>query len=109
MRDVPEEISTPEVSAKLARGERFTLLDCRESEELEIASIDGAAHIPMHEIPNRLDELSQKDEIIVFCHHGRRSFNVAGWLVSQGYSKAKSMRGGIEAWSAHVDPRVPRY
>lgn len=109
MRDTPEEISAPEVNAKRTRKERFTLLDCREPEELELASIAGATHIPMHDAPERLSELNPEDEIVVFCHHGRRSFNLASWLLSQGFRKTKSMRGGIDAWSILVDPSVPRY
>jgi rhodanese-related sulfurtransferase len=35
--------------------------------------------------------------------------NVAVWLRNQGFEQAQSVRGGISAWSAEVDPSVPRY
>ncbi|MBI3089971.1 MAG: sulfurtransferase [Candidatus Tectomicrobia bacterium] len=92
-----------------ASSERFTLLDVREPEELAISSLRGAKHIPMNSIPERLDELDPRHEIVVFCHHGMRSQMVADFLEQNGFSNVKNMAGGIDAWSQHVDPRVPRY
>jgi len=66
----------------------------------------------MRDIPASLQQLEAKaDEatLIVFCHHGVRSLNVAHWLREQGVAACQSMSGGIDAWSALVDPAVPRY
>jgi len=38
-----------------------------------------------------------------------RSMNVTAWLRQQGFEKAQSMRGGIDAWSRRVDGKVPIY
>jgi len=46
---------------------------------------------------------------VVVCHHGIRSMNVTVWLRNQGFEQAQSLRGGIDAWSAEVDPGVGRY
>ena len=35
--------------------------------------------------------------------------NVAVWLRNQGFEQAQSLRGGIDAWAAQVDPTVGRY
>ena len=104
------EITVEEVKAKLDRTETFTLLDVREPWEFETASIDGAKRMPMGDVPSRAhQELEPDDEIVVVCHHGVRSMNVTVWLRQQGFEKAQSMRGGIDAWSQRVDGRVPRY
>ena len=51
-----------------------------------------------------------KDALIVFhCHHGGRSMAAAQEALQQGYSQVYNVAGGIDAWSAHVDPSVPRY
>lgn len=84
-------------------------LDVREPEELAIASIPGATHLPMAQVPQRLEELDRSSEIVVFCHHGMRSLRVAGFLEQQGYARVKNLAGGIAAWSASVDPRIPQY
>ncbi|MGE0482086.1 MAG: rhodanese-like domain-containing protein [Phycisphaerae bacterium] len=85
------------------------LLDCREAHELALARVPGALHIPMAEIPNRLDDLPRDRDIIVHCHRGSRSLRVAAFLRSRGFERVVSLAGGIDAWSRDVDPGVPRY
>lgn len=104
------EIASEEVKAMLDRKESFTLLDVREPWEFETARIDGAKLMPMGDVPSRAhQELDPDDPIIVVCHHGVRSMNVTVWLRQQGFEKAQSMRGGIDAWSRRVDGKVPVY
>ena len=104
-----EGASANAANAGASAGRGCLLLDVREPEELTICRIAGAAHIPMNDIPRRLNELDRERETIVFCHHGRRSLSVTDFLRKQGFSNVKSMAGGIDAWSLTVDPRVPRY
>lgn len=104
------EISPEEVKRKLDQGEGFTLLDVREPWEFETAHMEGAKLLPMGDIPSRAhQELDPEDHIVVVCHHGVRSMNVTAWLRQQGFEKAQSMRGGIDAWSRVVDKNVPTY
>jgi adenylyltransferase/sulfurtransferase len=56
-----------------------------------------------------LPQLQAAGEIVFFCHHGMRSLDAAAWLRSQGVDGARSMSGGIDRWSAEIDPNVPRY
>jgi rhodanese-related sulfurtransferase len=88
----------------------FVLLDVREPWEYEAARIEGSTLMPMGEIPGRaFRELDPDSHIVTVCHHGVRSLNVAVWLRNQGFENVQSLRGGIDAWSAEVDPAVPRY
>lgn len=104
------EISAAEVKAKLDRGDDFLLLDVREPSEFETARIEGAKLMPMGDVPARAhQELDPEGSIVVICHHGVRSMNVTAWLRQQGFEKAQSMRGGIDAWARSVDPKVPMY
>lgn len=104
------EITPEEVKAKLDQGDEFTLLDVRESWEFEAAHMAGAKLVPMGEVPSRAHrELDPEAYIVVVCHHGVRSMNVTAWLRQQGFEKAQSMRGGIDAWSRQVDGTVPTY
>lgn len=89
--------------------EEIVFLDCRQPEELAIASIAGALHIPMGEIPERLGEIDRKKQIVVFCHHGMRSMRVAAFLEQQGFPNVANLIGGIDAWSDRVDAKVPKY
>ena len=104
------EITPEEVKDKLDAGDSFTLLDVREPWEFETARIDGAILIPMGDVPSRAhQELDPEGQVVVVCHHGVRSMNVTVWLRQQGFEKAQSMRGGIDAWSKRVDGKVPMY
>lgn len=104
------EIMPEEVKAKLDQGEEFMLLDVREPWEFETASLGGAKLIPMGDVPTRANqELDPDAHIVVICHHGVRSMSVTAWLRQQGFEKAQSMRGGIDAWSRRIDGNVPVY
>jgi rhodanese-related sulfurtransferase len=104
------EITPEEVKSKLDQGEGFTLLDVREPWEFETAHMEAAKLVPMGDIPARAhQELDPEDHIVVVCHHGVRSMNVTAWLRQQGFEKAQSMRGGIDAWSRIIDANVPVY
>jgi rhodanese-related sulfurtransferase len=104
------EITVEELKVKLDAGEEFTLLDVREPWEFATAKISGAKLMPMGEVPSRAhQELDPDEHIVVVCHHGVRSMNVTVWLRQQGFEKAQSMRGGIDAWSRRVDQKVPVY
>lgn len=85
------------------------LLDVREPWELGVCRIDGAQHIPMRTIPARLMELDRDAEVVVICHHGARSYQVAMFLEHQGFSKLFNLYGGVAAWAREVDPSMPTY
>lgn len=103
------ELSVHEVAALRTAGERFTLLDVREPFEVQQARIEGSLVIPMREIPSRMQELPRNERIVVMCHHGGRSKNVAQSLLAAGFSDVANLLGGIDEWSREVDPQVPRY
>lgn len=90
-------------------GREFILLDVREPHELDAANLPGALHVPLRDIPNRLNELDPGAEIAVLCHHGGRSEVVADFLRSRGFTGARNVDGGIDAYARRVDPSVPTY
>ena len=105
------EIDCKTVKSKLDAGGDFVFIDCREQDEYDTVKIEGATLLPMSQIQDRVGELAQhKDsEIIIHCHHGGRSLQVAMWLKQQGFQNALSMAGGIDVWAQEIDPSLPRY
>ena len=86
------------------------LLDVREPWEFETASLPDSLLMPMGDVTSRAHaELDPDAHIVVLCHHGQRSLSVAMWLRGQGFDRAQSLAGGIEAWSREIDPSIPRY
>lgn len=111
MPGVPE-LSPSEFAARwpdYARGDDVVLLDVREHDELQVAAVNGALHIPMREVPGRLAELAAGKPLVVMCHSGGRSRRVAEFLLGNGFTDVFNLRGGIDAWSTQLDSRVPRY
>ena len=104
------EISVSQLKQQLASPNPPLLLDVREQWEFDTAHIAGAKLMPMGDIPGRAhQELDDEQQIVVLCHHGARSLNVTMWLRQQGFEKAQSVAGGIDAWSRVIDPTVPTY
>jgi rhodanese-related sulfurtransferase len=103
------EITPQQLRQRLDRGDRLLLIDVREPHEHQICRIEGAQLIPMRTIPASLQSLDSGDDVICYCHHGMRSTDVAVWLRGQGIENAQSLAGGIDRWSAEIDPAVPRY
>lgn len=92
------------------------LIDCRESNELEIASLPRFLHLPMGEYGRWADDfengampLEKDKETIVMCHHGIRSSNFCSFLSQQGYTNVRNFTGGINAYAKEIDPSIPLY
>jgi adenylyltransferase/sulfurtransferase len=102
-------ISVRELKAKIDNREAFTLIDVREPFEYEIAKIEAARLIPLGELESRLSELPRSGPLILQCHSGGRSEHAVRLLQEAGFQNALNLEGGIDAWSAEIDPDVPRY
>jgi rhodanese-related sulfurtransferase len=102
------EIQPAQLKSLLDAGE-VTLLDVRGPDEVAIAALPGAVHIPMAEIQSRLAELDPAASIVVLCHHGVRSEMAGRFLERNGFTAVAHLAGGIDAWSQQVDAAVPRY
>ena len=85
------------------------IIDVREPWEHEICRIAEAQLLPMQEIPARLGELPRDRDLVVLCHHGMRSFQVAEFLHSEGLTRVCNLSGGIAAWAEQVDPTMEHY
>lgn len=104
------EISAVETAERLGE-DGFVLVDIREADELSLARVRGAVHIPMGDLATRIHEVDPGEEgaIALICHTGRRSLHATVALRRMGIEGVRSVAGGIEWWSQRVDPSVPRY
>ena len=103
--------SVEELRELRTRNADFLLVDVRTAEELAIASLEGACHLPLDELPMRLTEIDAwKDRtVICMCHHGMRSAHAQQILQRSGFTQVRNLIGGIHAWSTRIDPGVPVY
>jgi rhodanese-related sulfurtransferase len=109
---VPLEIPIREAKQKLDAEPNTVLLDVREPQEYALAHVKDSLLIPMNSVPSelqKLEALADDADILVLCHHGVRSLQVAAWLQAKGIENATSIMGGIDRWSVEIDSSVPRY
>ena len=85
------------------------LLDVREPWEYEICHLPGSHLMPMRSVPDRIGELKDAAEIVVICHHGGRSLQVAQFLEGKGLRAIFNLVGGVDAWARDVDPALRKY
>ncbi len=98
-----------ELQQYLNAGHQPLLLDVREPCEFAICHIAGSELLPMRQIPTALPQLNPQQEIVVICHHGVRSLQVARFLEYSGFLQVINLYGGIDLWAQEVDPSMPTY
>jgi rhodanese-related sulfurtransferase len=103
-----KQTSVKELQALKESGADFILLDVREPWEYEIANLDGKL-IPLSELPLRHSELDTNKQIIVHCLAGGRSARAVAFLQQQGFNHISNLEGGLKAWIAEIDPKLPQY
>jgi len=106
---LPPRLTPQQVRDLQQAGRSLVLLDVREPEEVALVRLPGSIHIPMGDVPGRLHELDADADIVVYCHHGIRSAQVAAFLAQHEFGSVANLTGGIDAWAASVDPSLPRY
>jgi rhodanese-related sulfurtransferase len=91
-------MSIPQVPVTAVPDEAV-VLDVREQDEWDAGHAPRAVHIPLSELPSRLDELPDTDAatLAVVCRHGGRSSRAVAWLEQQGFDVA-NLDGGMKAW-----------
>ncbi|MEO6324065.1 MAG: rhodanese-like domain-containing protein [Thermoanaerobaculia bacterium] len=103
-------MTVEELKARYDAGTTPVVLDVREPHELGIAKYPmEVVHIPLGKLPLRFGELPSGVEIVCACRSGSRSAHAVQFLKQQGFDQAVNLEGGILAWSARIDPSVPRY
>jgi rhodanese-related sulfurtransferase len=100
---------TPRETAELLKGGKIKLVDVRTPEEFAIASVPGSVLVDQSLAQEMMQTWPKDTAIVTMCHHGMRSLDAAAYLRGHGFTNAKSMSGGIDAWSLQIDSSIPRY
>jgi rhodanese-related sulfurtransferase len=109
------EMSVTEMADLREAGASFVVLDVREPLELRMAALDDVVHVPMSQIAALREDalpeavLDKETEIVVLCHHGNRSAQVAAWLRAQGWLNVWNLTGGIDAYAKEVNRTIGLY
>ena len=103
------EIRPEDLKARLDAGDVPVLVDVRRPDEFEFCRLPGSVLIPLDQLAGSVDELDPSQEIVLICHHGVRSLDAAFFLRQSGFTRARSLAGGLDHWSLAIDRAVPRY
>jgi rhodanese-related sulfurtransferase len=98
-----------ELSELLASDDSVHLLDIRTREEFDTVKLDGAQFFTQELMQDILANWPREDLVVLYDHKGARSMDAAAYFQGHGFQNVKSLRGGIDAWSAEIDPKLPRY
>jgi rhodanese-related sulfurtransferase len=102
------QISPVELAEALHDG-TARVVDVRTREEFEAARIEGSTLLSQ-DVMNEILSGWDRSGLIVFADHkGARSMDAAAYFAGHGFTGARALRGGIDAWSQEVDPSIPRY
>ncbi|MFZ1217972.1 MAG: rhodanese-like domain-containing protein [Chthoniobacterales bacterium] len=107
--EVAMQIGPRELADHIACGEPAYLLDVRTREEFEAVKLPGAHLFTQELMQEILANTHRQNLFVVYDHTGARSLDAAAYFQGHGFENVKSLRGGIDAWSAEVDPKLPRY
>ena len=91
------QVQSPALAAELANG-AVDVLDVRARSEWDAGHLAGARHIPLGELPDRLDELSPDRPLVVHCQSGARSAIAASVLQAHGFGNVRNLVGGFGEW-----------
>ncbi|GAB3706084.1 adenylyltransferase/sulfurtransferase MoeZ [Spirosoma flavus] len=106
----PQVMSVQELAGRLALNEDIFLLDVRDRPEYDMCHLEGAVLIPVSMIPNNRKRIPTDRPVVVYCHHGIRSANVAQYLYAQdGFTNLYNLEGGINAWARDIEPEMAVY
>lgn len=112
MRNVIQSLSSQQLDEILTnQPDDIFLLDVREVSEVSICHLPQSIHIPMNLIPLYLDKIPDDKMIIIYCHHGIRSLNVALYLIDNGFDESQiyNLKNGIDDWAQNIDKTMIRY
>jgi rhodanese-related sulfurtransferase len=108
MADAPlgeaKEVSRDEARKLIDEGAQ--VIDVRADHEWEAGRIAGAAHVPLPELPQRLEEIDKDRPVVVYCRGGNRSTMATDALAEAGYD-AHKLSEGIVGWSGDELPLEP--
>jgi len=108
---LPYEIDVHGVKSLLDSKADFLFVDCRDPDEFEFCRIEGTRLLPIKQVAEWLPamEAHKADHIVIHCHAGKRSMRLTEMLRQAGFDRVQSMKGGINAWSNEIDPKIPTY
>lgn len=102
-------VTPADLAAQLRQEPRPRLVDIRSREEFDAARLEGAVLLSQPVMQEILGHWPRSEPVVMYDHQGRQVLDAVAYLLGHGFTHVRGLRGGLDAWSQEVDPRVPRY
>jgi rhodanese-related sulfurtransferase len=104
MSEAGREVSREEARKLIDEGAQ--LVDVRADHEWEVGHIEGASHLPLAELAERVGEIDKDRPVVLYCRGGNRSTMATAALADAGYDAVK-LSEGIVGWDEAGLPLAP--
>ena len=102
-------IGPKELAGLLAQDRTIRLVDVRSREEFEAVHIEGSVLLSQPVMREIMAEGTNERYLVIIDHQGRHGLDAAAYFLGHGLRNVRCLRGGIDAWSRDVDPKLRRY
>jgi len=92
----------------LQEDKTIRLLDVRSREEFEAVHVDGSVLMSQPVMQQIMGEGTNARPLVIIDHQGKQGLDAAAYFLGHGLTNVRCLRGGIDAWSQEVDPKVDR-
>jgi len=99
----------PRELAPLREQNSVKLVDVRSREEYEAVHIDGSLLLSQPVMQEIMSKWPRSEAVVIIDHQGKTGLDAAAYFLGHGFENVRCLRGGIDAWSQEVDPKLPRY
>ncbi|MDZ4202354.1 MAG: rhodanese-like domain-containing protein [Gallionella sp.] len=94
-----QEIDAPELARWVNDNDpQLRIIDVRQMQEIAMGTVPQAEALPLHTLPEKLNELSKDEKLVIVCRSGARSAQACLFLQQQGFSDVYNLRGGMMGW-----------
>ena len=108
--DLKMQIAPSELAEWLkTKNGALKVVDIRTREEYDAARIEGTVLFSQELMQEILGRWKRDEPLVIVDHQGKKSMDAAAYFAGHGFQNVRALRGGIDAWSREVDPKVPRY
>lgn len=90
---------TPQELQEWMKRDRVHLVDVRTAAEVACGKIPHGDPLPLHLLPQRINDLDKNSTTIFYCQMGGRSAQAAAFAASHGFTDVYNLQGGIAEWA----------
>jgi rhodanese-related sulfurtransferase len=102
-------ITSKELAEWRKQDASVRVVDVRSREEFEAVHIDGSVLLSQDVMRQVMGDGTNARPLVIIDHEGKQGLDAAAYFMGHGLQNVRCLRGGIDAWSQEVDPKVRRY